>query len=141
MAIAECFNFTYMCTSRSLAQTLTESTHTRLPDDVNCDMSKQLLRFFNAAINGFECTSPTAPFVGDDTDGGRDDAGVDCVALTQSPSIALEALRLKCSKKLSICTSIDFGVFAIATTTSSTRPIILICIFSQHTWCFVPFVN
>lgn len=75
----------------------------------NCDISKQLLRFFNAAINGFECISPLD---GDDTEGGRDDDGVACV--TQSASIALEALRLKCSKKLSICTSIDFGVvFAI----------------------------
>lgn len=95
-----------------------------VPVDDNCVISKQL-RFFSAAINGFECTSPTAPVPldGDDTDGGRD--GVACT--TQSPSIAFEALRLKCSRKLSICTSIDFGVFAIA----STWPVIAM---RQHTW-------
>lgn len=32
----------------------------------------------------------------------------------QSPSIAFEALRLNCSRKLSICTSMEFGVLAIS---------------------------
>lgn len=32
----------------------------------------------------------------------------------QSPSIAFEALRLNCSRKLSICTSMELGVLAIS---------------------------
>lgn len=43
----------------------------------------------------------------------------DCGVVTddeedQSPSIAFDALRLNCSRKLSICTSMELGVLAIS---------------------------
>lgn len=69
-------------------------------------MSTQLLRFFpnNALAN----CSPCDRIEAEDPDEGRDDD--DVCDITQSLSIAFEALRLNCSKKLSICTSIEFGV-------------------------------
>lgn len=80
----------------------------RFPDSVpvdafSCEMSKQLLRFL-IATSGFGLMSPA-----DETDGGRDDDD-DCDVEIQSASIAFDALRLKCSRKLSICASMELGV-------------------------------
>ncbi|GAB0097514.1 hypothetical protein DMENIID0001_131560 [Sergentomyia squamirostris] len=58
----------------------------------NSDMSKQLRRLRERGIDG----APVKPAAG-----------------VQSPSIAFEALRLNCSRKLSICISIELGGFSI----------------------------
>lgn len=78
-------------------------------DDESCDISKQLLRV------RFLVSGEAWPKV----DWATTLAGVircdaDSLAIQSVVSIAFEALRLKCSRKLSICTSIELGVLAIA---------------------------
>lgn len=76
-----------------------------LPDKDNCDISTQLFRFLPS--NALANCSPCERMELEEPDDGRDDDDCD---VTHSPSMAFDALRLNCSKKLSICTSIEFGV-------------------------------
>lgn len=109
--MCDCFLLTVFYTVEALHRNQKQwKSKCTVPVDVSWDISKQLLRFF-IEIDAFDCDSLNK-FDGDEIDCGRDDCGV--VVVTQSVSIAFEALRLKCSRKLSICTSIEFGVLAIA---------------------------
>lgn len=69
-------------------------------------MSMQLLRLRLLKKELAKCSPCDNIEAAEPPDVGRDE---DC-DVTQSLSIAFDALRLNCSKKLSICTSIEFGV-------------------------------
>lgn len=75
-------------------------------NEPNCDMSMQLLRF-RAVLNGDWWLNEAAVFA---VEFEQLDIGS---LLIQSLSIALDALRLKCSRKLSIWNSIEFDLFVI----------------------------
>lgn len=79
-----------------------------VPDNDNSDMSMQLFRFLPKNVLAKWPPKPDVdpPPLLDVCERANDDV----CDVTQSLSIAFEALRLNCSKKLSICTSIELGV-------------------------------